>query len=141
MMAQLYNHIKQADPYHLISGATNCQGSFFFQDVPSAVPSGLHSKSKPTMRLNEQLPGAWIQADTQPKLQLSLDMVIPEQYNVSLRDKGIFGGGWEVEKWKAGGFNAGMFQVRNPGPQPLQQIPPFNTSRNRLPVPARAVRD
>lgn len=57
-MARLYNLIKAADPYHIVSGAVQCPSMWMWSDVPSYLPAS---------------------AD-QPVLQLSLDYPLWENY-------------------------------------------------------------
>jgi hypothetical protein len=68
--AKLYNMIKTLDPYHIIVGALQCYGAFWqWTDVMSEEAPG-----KPTV-------GAVIPVGEQPRLQLSLDVIMWEDYH------------------------------------------------------------
>jgi hypothetical protein len=64
--AILYNMLKAADPIHLVIGAIQCSDAWMWTDVPSYLP--------PT-GLNETI-YAVIPAGAQPRLQLSLDLIL-----------------------------------------------------------------
>ena len=69
-MAQVYNVVKEADPYHAIIGAINCANTWLFSDVPSFIPG------------QADLSDATIPFGIQPHTQLSLDyLMIGEQFH------------------------------------------------------------
>eukprot|EP01051_Picozoa_sp_SAG22_P021424 SAG22_NODE_4721_length_1182_cov_1.059095_2_plen_99_part_01 len=70
-MAQIHLFLKELDPHHLVSGALNCPNSFTYQDIPSLIP--------PPPEHSAALP--WLSSKVQPQLQLSLDLVMVENYH------------------------------------------------------------
>jgi hypothetical protein len=87
MQAQVYTLIKDLDPYHAIIGAANCGSSFLFRDIPSLLPATVSRVQ------------AWM-GHGQPALQLSLDLVMQENYGISLA----------AHAAQDGQFVRGMFQ-------------------------------
>ena len=87
MMSQVYALIKDLDPYHAVIGAANCGSSFLFRDIPSLLPATV-SRTQ-----------AWM-GHGQPALQLSLDLVMQENYGTSLATHAA----------QDGQFVRGMFQ-------------------------------
>jgi hypothetical protein len=75
LQAQAYTLLKQLDPYHITYGAVNCGDSWQFTDT---APSYLHSTRGTTSA--PTIPQA-----TQPQLQLSLDVVMHENYHQALQ--------------------------------------------------------
>eukprot|EP01052_Picozoa_sp_SAG31_P003000 SAG31_NODE_110_length_24476_cov_9.909654_17_plen_897_part_00 len=69
--ALIYSFIKDIDPYHLTVGAVNCQAGFMFRDYPS--------EDVVTVSRSE----VWM-GSGQPALQLSLDVIMYENYESSL---------------------------------------------------------
>jgi hypothetical protein len=73
LQSQVYQLLKNIDPYHVTIGAVNCGNSWMFTDqTPSwlAPEQDDHARSLPEAR--------------QPALQLSLDVVMQENYGGSL---------------------------------------------------------
>ena len=83
LQAQVYQLIKDMDPYHVTIGAANCGNSWMFTDT---APSWLTPK--------QDLSANSIAQATQPQLQLSLDVVMQENYVHSLPTHGD-DGTWE----------------------------------------------
>ena len=92
--AQVYQLIKNLDPYHVTVGAANCGDSWMFSDV---TPSWLTPEKNILSMQN--IPEA-----IQPNLQLSLDVIMQENYNymLSIHD----GNG----TWKGGVGSDGFFR-------------------------------
>ena len=67
--AILYNLLKAVDPNHLIIGAIQCSDAWMWTDVPSYLPPDL----------NDSI-GAVIPAGAQPRLQLSLDLILCQSF-------------------------------------------------------------
>ena len=88
MQAQVYSVIKDLDPYHATIGAANCGSSFLFRDIPSLLPATVNRST------------AWMEHG-QPELQLSLDLVMQENYDTSLA----------AHAAQDGRFVRGMFQT------------------------------
>ena len=82
--AQLFNAIKQLDPYHIVVGALQCWSGFWqFSDVLSATgcpgpDSPCHPQSWDSYQPTE---GAVIPLGESPRLQLSLDVIMWEDYH------------------------------------------------------------
>eukprot|EP01052_Picozoa_sp_SAG31_P022007 SAG31_NODE_1730_length_7424_cov_28.201911_7_plen_273_part_00 len=72
-MAQSYALFKQLDPYHPTFGAVNCDSGYSFSDgFPGTEPTQVDRKV-PVLPFNQQ-----------PALQLSLDVVMLENYGTSI---------------------------------------------------------
>ena len=68
-----YNAIKEIDPWHVIVGALQCtQGLWQWSDVPSYLPPAATAAPAP--------PSAVMRWQSQPRLQLSLDVLVWEDY-------------------------------------------------------------
>lgn len=93
LQAQAYTLLKDLDPYHVTIGAVNCGNSWMFTD---SAPSVLPSQTSITQRA---LPQA-----QQPALQLSLDVVMQENYGVSLEGHAADG------SWAGGVGSDGFFR-------------------------------
>jgi hypothetical protein len=84
LQARFYNLIKSIDPYHLTTGAIQCNANtWMWSDIPAGVnghflPGGDGGYAPPTSDCNPD-PGQ------QPMLQLSLDMLLVENYAATLR--------------------------------------------------------
>jgi len=96
LQSQVYQLIKDLDPYHVTIGAVNCGDGWQFTD---AAPSFLASESN---LLTEKLPEA-----KQPALQLSLDVVMHENYDTSLVNH-AGGDSWETGIGQDGFYRNGM---------------------------------
>lgn len=82
--AQLYNAIKQLDPFHIIVGALQCWSAFWqWSDVLSATGCpGSDSPCRPQSWDSYQpAKGAVIPVGEDPRLQLSLDVIMWEDYH------------------------------------------------------------
>lgn len=75
-MAQIFNILKSIDPYHLVTGAVNCDDVWMFNEVPSI---GL-----PPTNLSSLQSSAVIPWGLQPRNQLSLDLPMVENYGSNL---------------------------------------------------------
>eukprot|EP01047_Picozoa_sp_COSAG01_P039573 COSAG01_NODE_3278_length_6314_cov_2.240386_3_plen_123_part_00 len=73
-MAQIYNVVKEADPYHAVIGALNCGDTWAFSDVPSYHQGQAN--------LSETM----IPFGVQPHTQLSLDYLMVENYGLPLHN-------------------------------------------------------
>ena len=93
LQAQVYQLLKNIDPYHVTIGAVNCGNSFMFTDQ---TPSWLVSEQNDHVRI---LPEA-----KQPALQLSLDVVMQENYGGSLASHSSSG------TWASGVGSDGFFR-------------------------------
>ena len=94
LQSQIYQLIKNLDPYHVTIGAVNCGNSWMFTDTtPSWLTPGADILSL------RNLPEA-----VQPNLQLSLDVVMQENYNWDLSSHGSNG------TWAGGVSNDGFFR-------------------------------
>ena len=69
--AEVYNWLKTIDPWHATVGAVNCDQGFMFKDY--------ESEDGPTVGRSE----VWL-GRGQPALQLSLDLVMHENYRSSI---------------------------------------------------------
>jgi len=93
LQSQLYILLKNLDPYHITIGATNCGDTWMYTDAaPSYLPpeSNINDRVLPEMR--------------QPALQLSLDIVMQENYDDNLKDHAGDG------TWPGGVSNDGKFR-------------------------------
>ena len=100
--AQVYSILKDLDPFHPTIGAVNCDNSWLFRDVPSY--------EKPTTDRSS----TWLSRG-QPQLQLSLDLVMQENYAGTLAEHAGTGqwGGPDVgpgSPGRDGSYRNGMFQ-------------------------------
>ena len=75
LQSQVYQLIKDLDPYHVTIGAVNCGNSWMFTDQ---TPSWLTPETNVLSMRN--IPEA-----TQPNLQLSLDVIMQENYATTLQ--------------------------------------------------------
>ena len=105
LQSQAYQMIKDLDPYHPTVGAVNCGESWQFTDT---APSFL---SPQTSILSRQLPQA-----QQPALQLSLDVVMHENYHQAL-EYHAGGGSWAGGLGSDGNYRFGVRFVRRPPAQ------------------------
>ncbi|KAH8043400.1 ATPase [Aureococcus anophagefferens] len=106
LQAQVYAVMKDVDPYHPTIGASDCGNTWMFTDQ---APSWLKSEQDDGDRV---LPVA-----TQPALQLSLDVVMQENYGARSRARrtGAWAGGVGGDGWFRNG--AAFEPVYNcPGP-------------------------
>ena len=86
LQAKFYNLIKSIDPYHLTTGAIQCNANtWMWSDVPapganhSLLGGGSeHAPPPPTTDCNPE-------PEHQPMLQLSLDVLLVENYAATLR--------------------------------------------------------
>jgi hypothetical protein len=78
--AKLYNLIKQLDPYHLVTGAVQCHNLWMWSDVPAYPPHGLAPAEAQAYRSGSCVPSV----GSQPPLQLSLDLIMAENYGQQL---------------------------------------------------------
>ena len=86
LQARFYNLIKSIDPYHLTTGAIQCNANtWIWSDVPAGIdghslPGGINASapSPPAANCNPD-PGH------QPLLQLSLDLLLVENYAATMR--------------------------------------------------------
>jgi hypothetical protein len=93
LQAQVYQLIKDLDPYHVTIGAVNCGNSWMFTDsTPSWLTPG------------QALTSSSIAQATQPQLQLSLDVVMQENYASTLVAHGDDG------TWEGGVGSDGFFR-------------------------------
>lgn len=97
LQSQVYQLIKDLDPYHVTIGAVDCGNSWMFTDT---APSWLDPQKNIVSMRN--IPEA-----TQPKLQLSLDVVMQENYDLNLTSHGG-NGTWEGGVGSDGWFRHGV---------------------------------
>jgi hypothetical protein len=76
LLARLYNLIKHEDPLHLTYGAIQCSTAWMWTDVVSYLPPSAPVKSAVIPFAN---------GSHQPRLQLSLDVILWEHYSDTLR--------------------------------------------------------
>jgi hypothetical protein len=86
MQAKLYNLIKAQDPHHVVVGAIQCANAWMWTDVPSFPVLPDHQNGTAA---------AVIPVGVQPRLQLSLDVLLVENYDTVLADHGG-GGSWST---------------------------------------------
>jgi hypothetical protein len=97
LQAKLYNLLKSLDPLHLVLGAIECNDAWMWTDVASYEPP------------DPPAPGPVIPLGAQPRLQLSLDVILWEHYVATLADgppqggAGGGGGGRGRTPWGADG--------------------------------------
>ena len=110
LQSQVYQLLKTLDPYHVTIGAVNCGNSWMFTDqTPSFLPpeGGDQILSMPT-----------IPEQTQPRLQLSLDVIMQENYATTLVQHGGFG------DWKSNtGVGSDGFYRHGVSFEPLMNCP------------------
>ena len=116
LQAQVYQIIKDIDPFHVTIGAVNCGNSWMFTDQTPSWLASEQSDGTPT------LPVA-----TQPALQLSLDVVMQENYDVTLAHHAKFG------TW-AGGVSMDGFYRHGVSFEPLLNCPSPNVGTYGAPV-------
>lgn len=90
----MYQLIKNLDPYHITIGAVDCGNSWMFTDT---TPSLL--TPEPNVLSMKNIP-----EEIQPNLQLSLDLVMQENYAINLTQHGGNG------TWEGGVGNDGWFR-------------------------------
>jgi len=114
LQSQVYQLLKNLDPYHVTIGAVNCGNSWMFTDE---TPSFLAPASQDNVRT---LPEA-----VQPKLQLSLDVIMQENYDYTLLQHAGFG------DWKTGtGVGSDGYYRHGITFEPLMNCPgAFGTTR------------
>jgi hypothetical protein len=80
LQAKLYSLIKMVDPYHVVSGAVQCSNLWMFSDVPTWPPAAPSVSAAAATRSGSCVP----LRGTQPPLQLSLDLILTENYAQTL---------------------------------------------------------
>lgn len=91
LQAQVYAILRDVDPYHVTIGAVNCGNTWMFTD---AAPSWLAA--------DQDDAATTIGEGTQPALQLSLDVVLQENYGGTLKQHaaaGTWAGGVGADGW------------------------------------------
>jgi hypothetical protein len=71
-----YSYIKSIDPLHIVAGAVQCSNLWMFSDVPAWPPAAPSPAVAAAARSESCMP----RAGTQPPLQLSLDLILTENY-------------------------------------------------------------
>lgn len=69
-------YIKELDPLHVIAGAVQCSSLWMFSDVPAWPPAAPTAAAAASTRAGSCVPPT----GTQPPLQLSLDLILIENY-------------------------------------------------------------
>ena len=92
LQAQAYTLLKELDPYHVTMGAVNCGTSWQFTDT---APSYLQAASSTAPMLAQAV---------QPQLQLSLDVVMHENYHQALQYHAGNG------SWRGGAGTDGLYR-------------------------------
>ena len=80
LQAKLYSYIKHLDPLHIVAGAVQCSNLWMFSDVPAWPPAAPSASVAAATRTGSCVP----QRGTQPALQLSLDLILTENYAETL---------------------------------------------------------
>lgn len=82
LQAKLYSYIKEIDPFHIVAGAVQCSNLWMFSDIPAFPPAAPSASAAAETRSGSCVP----RTGTQPPLQLSLDLILTENYAEPLVD-------------------------------------------------------
>jgi hypothetical protein len=104
LQAKLYNYIKELDPHHLVTGAVQCHNLWQWSDVPANPTYAPSAAEAATYRAG---PTCLPVRGALPPLQLSLDLILVENYGGQLIDHagdGTVNGGTSLD----GSFRNGL---------------------------------